>query len=180
MDYTLVRMERKTVSVEVKNNETIVRAPLRMSRRDVDAFVSRHAAWIERQRERQAQRTHLPVTPLTEEEISALLSRAKEVIPQRAAYYAAQIGVTYNRICIKRLHSRWGSCSEKKNLNFNCLLMLAPAEVVDAVVVHELCHLKQMNHSPAFYREVLRVFPDYHRHDRWLREHGEELLARLP
>ncbi|MBQ0100131.1 MAG: M48 family metallopeptidase, partial [Lachnospiraceae bacterium] len=61
-------------------------------------------------------------------------------------------------------------------LNFNCLLMLAPPEVMDSVVVHELCHLKQMNHSKKFYDEVLRVMPDYRARQKWLKEHGAELL----
>ena len=74
----------------------------------------------------------------------------------------------------------WGSCSGKGNLNFNCLLMLAPPAVQDYVVVHELCHRKEMNHSPAFWAEVAGVLPDYASHRRWLRENGNGLIAALP
>ena len=76
-------------------------------------------------------------------------------------YYAPLLGVTYGRITIRNQRSRCGSCSGKKNLKFNCLLKLTPSEVIDSVIVHELAHLKEMNHSDRFYAEVLRVFPDY-------------------
>ena len=72
-----------------------------------------------------------------------------------------------------------GSCSSKGNLNFNCLLMLAPPKVLDSVVVHELCHRKEMNHSKRFYAEVLRVFPDYWAQDKWLKENGNILMSML-
>ena len=114
---------------------------------------------------------------LTEEELRELTKQAKRVIPARAAYYAPKVGVTYGRITIRRQRSRWGSCSSKCNLSFNCLLMLTPPEVIDCVVVHELCHRKEMNHSRRFYAEVLRVFPGYREADRWLRENGKLILA---
>ena len=98
---------------------------------------------------------------LTTDELRALADKARKVIPARAAHYAPLIGVTYGRITIRNQRTRWGSCSSKGNLNFNCLLVLAPPGVLDSVVVHELCHRKEMNHSEKFYAEVLRVFPDY-------------------
>jgi len=117
---------------------------------------------------------------LTQQELDALKKEAKLLIPERVRYFAAKLGITYGRIAIRAQRSRWGSCSSKGNLNFNCLLMLAPTEVTDSVVVHELCHRKEMNHSDRFYREVLRVFPDYWKWDRWLKDHGRELMERLP
>ena len=105
--------------------------------------------------------------------------RAAEVIPQRVAYFAQKIGVTYGRITIRNQKTRWGSCTAEGNLNFNCLLMEAPPEVLDSVVVHELCHRKEMNHSERFYAEVLRVFPDYWAQDKWLKENGHMLMAML-
>ena len=80
---------------------------------------------------------------------------------------------------IRNQKTRWGSCSSNGRLNFNCLLMLAPREVLDSVVVHELCHLKEMNHSDRFYAEVYRVFPEYDRCSRWLKTDGTVLLARM-
>ena len=95
------------------------------------------------------------------------------------AHYAPLVGVSYGRITIRCQRTRWGSCSSKGNLNFNCLLMLAPPEVLDCIVVHELCHRKEMNHSQRFYAEVLRVMPDYRERYKWLKENGHMLMAML-
>lgn len=115
----------------------------------------------------------------TNEEIHEMADMALKVIPERVKYYAEILGVTYGRITIRNQKTRWGSCSSKGNLNFNCLLMCAPPEVIDSVVVHELCHLKQMNHSKAFYAEVLKVFPNYYKCHDWLKENGGALIKRM-
>ena len=86
----------------------------------------------------------------------------------------------YGAIAIRAQRTRWGSCSSRGNLNFNCLLMLAPENVREYVVIHELCHRKEMNHSPGFWAEVARVLPDYGTSRRWLGENGGELIGRLP
>ena len=119
------------------------------------------------------------IEPLSYSDIQALAEKALAVIPDRVKYYAEKIGVTYGRITIRNQRSKWGSCSAKGNLNFNCLLMLAPPEVLDSVIVHELCHRKEMNHSDKFYAEILRVFPDYHKWDKWLKENGGLLIMRM-
>ena len=113
------------------------------------------------------------------EEVHKLADEAVRVLPGKAAYYAPIVGVTYGRITIRNQRTRWGSCSGKGNLNFNCLLMLAPEEVQDYVVVHELCHRLEMNHSPEFWKEVERVLPDYRTAKQWLKEHGDELMGRI-
>ena len=100
-------------------------------------------------------------------------------IPQRVKKYAPIVGVDYGRITIRMQKSRWGSCSSKGNLNFNCLLMAMPEEIRDYVVVHELCHRKEMNHSKRFYDEVYRVFPNYKQCDKWLKENGAILMERM-
>ena len=117
---------------------------------------------------------------ISAEEIKALVKKAKSVIPKKVKHYAPIVGVDYERIFIRTQRTRWGSCSLKKNLNFNCILMLFPDEVIDSVIVHELCHLKHMNHSPAFYAEVERVFPDYKKCRKWLKENGGMYLCRIP
>ena len=118
--------------------------------------------------------------PYTPEEIKTLAEKAHVVIPERVKHYAPLVGVDYGRITIRNQRTRWGSCSSKGNLNFNCLLMLLPDDVIDSVVVHELCHRKHMNHSAKFYAEVERVYPDYKRCSQWLNENGGVYLSRLP
>lgn len=111
--------------------------------------------------------------------IEALKAQAKVVIPEKVKHYAPLVGVDYGRITIRCQRTRWGSCSSKGNLNFNCLLMLMPDEVIDSIVVHELCHRKQMNHSAAFYNEVSKVFPEYKRCQKWLKENGGKIMKRI-
>ena len=112
---------------------------------------------------------------LTRDEIRMLGKRALKLIPERIAYYAPLVGVKYGRITFQNYRSKWGACNRGGDLQFNSLLMLAPPKVLDSVVVHELCHILQLNHSRKFYDEVLRVFPDYWKYDAWLDEHGEIL-----
>ena len=184
MEYELIRSDRRTLAIQVKPDDRIlVRAPKRTSVRAIEAFIKERESWILRTQARlakKAERSEVAGDALTEEELKAMARQAKKVIPQRVAFYAPHIGVTYGRISIRSQKTRWGSCSTKGNLNFNCLLMLAPPEVLDSVVVHELCHRKEMNHSPRFYAEVRRVFPEYDRWHGWLKKNGSALLARLP
>ena len=108
-----------------------------------------------------------------------MADRAAAIIPPRVRHYAALLGVTYGRITIRNQKTRWGSCTSDGNLNFNCLLVETPPEVLDSVVVHELCHRIHQNHSKAFYAEIARVFPDYDRCAKWLKENGGLLIMRM-
>ena len=180
MTYRLIRSNRKTISIEMGPEGLVVRAPHRMSRIQIDRFIDRKKDWIVKHQSRwEEQAKEAAKDPLSMDEIRQLAGKALEVIPGRAAFYAPKIGVTYGKITIKKQRTRWGSCSSKGNLNFNCLLMLTPPEVVDSVVVHELCHRKEMNHSEKFYAEVLRVFPDYYKWNGWLKEHGPGIMRRM-
>ncbi len=184
MDIEIIKSGRKTLAIEVKKDlRVIVRAPLFVSNRDIQRFIAEKSTWIERTisriEARNQQEKKNPTQKYTAEEIHSLADKALEVIPKRVEYYAKIMCVTYGRITIRNQVSRWGSCSAKGNLNFNCLLMLCPAEVMDYVVVHELCHLKEMNHSKKFWSEVSRFCPEYEQHKRWLKEYGNELIGRL-
>ncbi len=178
----VIRSARKSIAVQIRPEGMVVRAPMCMSGGDIAAFLERKRPWIEKHlaecARRQQELTALPA--FSEEELKALTAKAKEQIPKRVAYYAPLVGVSYARITIRCQRTRWGSCSDRGNLNFNCLLMLLPDDVLDSVVVHELCHRKFMDHSPRFYAELERVFPDYLRCSKWLKEHGIEYLSRLP
>jgi predicted metal-dependent hydrolase len=92
------------------------------------------------------------------------------------AYYAEKLGVSYGKITLRQQKTRWGSCAANGNLNFNWLLILAPPEVLDYVVVHELCHRREMNHSQAFWKEVEKILPDYRERQKWLKDNGWRLM----
>ena len=180
MTYRLIRSARKTFAMEMSPEGLIVRVPWRATRTQIEKFIREHEAWIRSHTEkmnRSMQAQH-GGDKLTAEDIRNLTVQAKKIIPERVAFYAAEICVTYGRITIRSQKTRWGSCSTKGNLNFNCLLMLVPSEVLDSVIVHELCHRKEMNHSPRFYAEVLRVYPEYRKWNKWLKENGAAIMSR--
>lgn len=178
----IIRSDRKTLSIQLKTGEIIARAPLHMKDEEIYSFIESKKLWVEKNLAKIEEREKAisEVQPFTQEEINALAEKAKQIIPERVRYYAPKIGVTYNRITIRCQRTRWGSCSSKGNLNFNCLLALFPLEVIDSVVVHELCHRKHMNHSPQFYAEVEKVFPEYKRYHTWLNDNGGVYMGRLP
>ena len=178
----IIRSNRKTFALQVKPKEgLIVRAPHSATEEQIEKIVNNHKAWIEKHLKamEERQKKLASVGKLTIDDVRSLAEKALKYIPERVRHYAPLLGVTYGRITIRNQRSRRGSCSSKKNLNFNCLLMLMPPEVIDSVVVHELCHLKEMNHSGRFYAEVLRVFPDYWKCEDWLKENGRDVLARM-
>ena len=172
MKAQLIRSNRKTICIEItKDAKILVRAPYRATNGEIQRFLEEKADWIQKNlqkmQERQANRELLK-----EEEIEELADKALEVIPKKVAHFAPLVGVDYGRITIRNQKTRWGSCSSKGNLNFNCQLMLLPDEIIDYVVVHELCHRNEMNHSPAFWAEVERILPDYKERRKWLKENG--------
>lgn len=178
--FELIRSNRKTIAIQIKNDgRVLVRAPLRMSKVEIEKFVHSKADWIQKHLNAVRQRQTEPVEAFTQEQIQQLADAALQDIPQRVRKYAAIIDVTVSRITIRSQKTRWGSCSAKGNLNFNCLLMLCPEEIRDYVVVHELCHRKELNHSARFWNEVARVMPDYAAKRKWLKEHGGEFIRRV-
>lgn len=180
---TIRRSKRKTLSVEITPRATVVvRAPYGMPNAKIRQFLMERSGWIEKHIEkmRAALAERPPVEPLSYRQLKELAERALEVIPPKVAGYAQILGVDYGRITVRNQKTRWGSCSGKGNLNFNCLLMLAPAEVREYVAVHELCHRKYMNHSAQFWAAVANALPDYERCRKWLKDNGNSLLSRLP
>ena len=181
--YPIVRSNRKSCAIKVKADGSVtVCAPHHMPLSLIEMFVEQKKGWIEKTQQKiLSVRANKPdVRILSAEEIRYLSDDAKRLIPPRVHYYARQMGVSFKRITIRTQRTRWGSCSSKDNLNFNCLLMLAPEDVLDYVIVHELCHLKEMNHSKKFWAEVEKVLPDYEMSYSWLKKHGGELMAQLP
>ena len=178
----IVRSRRKTLALQVlPTGEIVARAPLRLPERDIHAFAEQHAAWLKaavaraRAGSLAAQRAGI----LSETELQRLRTAARADLTERVTRLAARMGVDFAGITIRAQRTRWGSCSSAGNLNFNCLLMLAPESVLNYVVVHELCHRKHMDHSPAFWQEVARMLPDYKKEEAWLRGEGRVLLMRM-
>ena len=179
IEYTIIRSSRRSVSLVIDTDANlVVRAPLRMTDRAIAEFVASKQNWIEKHLEkmrlRAAKRAEAP--SFTQDEREELIRKALRIIPERAAHFAPIVGVTYGRITVRNQKTVWGSCSTKGNLNFNFMLAALPAEVVDYVVVHELCHRKEMNHSPRFWAEVEKVIPDHKRIRKWLKEEGSVYL----
>ncbi len=183
MEVTVIRSRRRSIAMQLKpDGSVLVRAPRLLPQREIRRFVENHQSWIQNQLKKQAAAQELrdAAEPLDERELKALRESARRDLTQRSAFWAERLGVTYGRISIRHQRSRWGSCSSKGNLNFNCLLMLAPESVRDYVVVHELCHRKHMNHSPAFWQMVEQVLPDWRNAKTWLKRNGETLMLRNP
>ena len=176
----LIRARRKTLSIRITQEGNLeIRAPLGMPKGEIEAFLKEKAQWIETHRAKVlAEYAQGQEAPLGEEEILALAEQMRQRLPEKLNRHAASMGVTFGRVTIRCQQTRWGSCSSRGNLNFNCLLMLAPEEVLDYVVVHELAHRKQMNHSALFWQEVERECPDYKKSLRWLKDRGGALLSR--
>lgn len=181
-EVSVIRSGRKTVSIQVKPNEVIIRAPMRMKEKEIEKFVESKRNWIEKHLKSlsEKQKALENIEPYSDEEIRSFIKKAKEIIPNKVEFYAEKIGVTYNRITIRCQRTRWGSCSSKGNLNFNCLLVLLPDEIIDSVIVHELCHRKHMNHSAKFYEEVEKIFPEYRKCHEWLNRNGSKYMSRIP
>lgn len=176
--YRILRSNRRTIAIQIlPGGEVLVRCPRHMSTAAIHSFVESKSHWIETHLKKQKAVDVADV--FTEEQLQNLVQRAKTELPARVERFAQRIGVSYGRIAVKKQRTLWGSCSGKGNLNFNCLLMLVPEEVRDYIIVHELCHRKQMNHSPEFWREVARVIPEYERHRQWLKDNGQALIGRL-
>ena len=175
-EYELIRSRRKSLAIQVKpDGGVIVRAPLRLAKYRIERFITEHEDWI-RMQQKKVEKYREQIHIITEEERQNGILRAKEIFPERTAYFAKRMGVTYNRITIREQKTRWGSCSSAGNLNFNWRLVLAPREVLDYVVIHELAHRREMNHSAAFWRIVEAEMPDYRKYRDWLKKNGSFLM----
>lgn len=176
------RSKRKSAAIKITADmQIVVFVPLYVSDNEIERMVISKSKWID-EHMLKVQSTideRSKLEKITFEQIKELANQAVEYIPKRVKYYAEKENFVYNKITIKNLVSRWGSCSTKGNLNFNCLLMLTPDYVIDYIVVHELCHLREMNHSEKFWAEVEKIMPDYQRAELWLKQNGGNLIARM-
>lgn len=225
--YDIVYCKRKSLGIKLDENGNIfVRAPMGLSRKQVDRILSEKASWIlthqnslqklskEREEKRyisgtdiyyKGEKYNLHITrvenkkkqkvvlktsikneidiftvDLDEKYIRRFLEtwykeEARRILTEKVDYYGKFFSRSHENIRIKSMKTRWGSCSAKGNLNFNWKIIMAPEEVIDYLVVHELSHLVEMNHSANFYSQLSRILPDYKTHQKWLKENGKYL-----
>ena len=168
MDIVVIRSNRRSFAIEIGRDKIIkVRVPKRASKAQIDDLLKKKQDWILRTLDKMDQRNEVSireaeqVKELSSEEIKKLRKEARARLTELTERWANRIGVSYGNISIRGQKTRWGSCSSKKNLNFNFKLFFLPERLIDYVCVHELAHLKQMNHSKAFWEEVEGQLPDY-------------------
>lgn len=172
--YRLIRSNRKTLAIQVSaSGQVTVRAPRTMSDTTIENFLTQKESWILKHLSHAASE---PVPspgenrPLSDFRRSYYMESARKILKRKTAVYAKKMGVTYGRITIREQKTRWGSCSSKGNLNFNWKLILLAPELLDYVVVHELAHRREMNHSKNFWKIVEAELPDYRERRRRLKE----------
>ena len=167
LEYKLIRSARRSIAIQVGSDGLVVRAPNGMSRAAIEAFIEKHIDWINERLE--AVKRAGPRPQLTQEMEARCRKQAKTLLPGLVAKYAPLVGAYPASIKVTGAQKRFGSCTSKGNVNFAWRLMLYPLEAIEYVVVHELTHLKHMNHSSAFYAAVARVMPDYKRREALLK-----------
>lgn len=177
----IVKQHRKSISIKIRNSSLIeVHAPFGIEDKDIDAFVEKHGDWINAKlaEMKEAESALNSIDVASKAEFDEKIELAKKIIPEKCAYYADMIGVDYGRITLKAQKTLFGSCSAAGNLNFNIALMFAPEKVLDYVIIHELCHLKEMNHSMDFWHEVEKVMKDYKVERQWLNDNGAMIMRK--
>ena len=169
MDYEIKYSARKTISLCIKDGRLTVKAPFGTPKKRISEIVNSHQGWIVKNLKKEKAKND-KFANLTDADIAKLKKTAKEIIPQKVEYYSKIMGLKYGRITITSAKTRFGSCSSEGNLSFSYRLMLYPEGAIDYVVVHELSHLVEMNHSPAFYKVVSAVLPDYKERNKLLKK----------
>lgn len=175
----IIREKRKTLSMRMDRDfRLLIRAPLWVPKARIDDFIDQKKKWIQDQVER-IRDLNEAGKPFTEDEIKALKKQAKLIIPERVEKFSKMLKVTYGKITIRSQKSKWASCMGSGNLNFNCILAICPDEVIDYVVIHELCHRKHMDHSIRFWKMVEKYCPDYKKQKDWIKDEGKYILWRM-
>lgn len=169
MDYKVIKSKRKTIAIQVsKNGEVIVRIPKKLTDQNfIDKFVNDNRQWIEKQLAKSEKRSQF--YDISPQKIEELKRRAKVILPQKVAYFEKVMGVEATGVKITSATTRFGSCNGKNLICFSYRLMMFPEEAIDYVVVHELAHILQKNHSNAFYEIVKAYLPDYKEREKLLK-----------
>ena len=179
-EYQIIRSARKTLSVEIANGGVLVRSPKYLNKRKIEDILFQKQNWITKKLfiSQKIIEANSGIKPLDDDDIKDLRKALSCDIKARCDAFASALGVQYKNITVRLQKTCWGSCSAKKNLNFNCLLMLCPESVRSAIAAHEVCHIKEMNHSKRFYELLYSLHPSYGEDSKWLSEHGKEIIYR--
>ena len=143
--------------------------PKHVSQKRAERFLQTKAEWVLKKREESRTKEVTDVTIVSHEHFLLHKESARFLVHQKAEQWGRVLGASYKTIRIKKTRTRWGSCSSDKNLNFNYKIIFLPEELQDYLIVHELCHLSEMNHSERFWSLVEEVVPDYRSHERALK-----------
>ncbi len=169
MNYNLVRSNRRTLSLSVsRQGDVTVRAPLDMPQNAIDAFVEKHAEWIDKNLERVNSSPKPP--SLSKSEIEQLRVRAQAYMTERTLYFAGLMNVQPRDVKITLARARWGSCSSRNSICYSYKVMLLPPELIDYIIVHELAHILEKNHSKGFYAIIGDHIPDFRERERKIKE----------
>lgn len=170
MDYEIIHTKRRSVGIRVTpQGKVIIRAPHRMSKKSIEEIVEKHHVWIENRLNKLSSTPSITYTA-TKEEINNLKEKTKEIVLPLVEKHASLMGVTPTKINFTSAKRVFGSCTSQKHLNFSFRLCLYPVEAVEYVVVHELAHILQMNHSKKFWAVVENRLPDYKKRKELLKE----------
>ena len=171
--------KRKTIGIHITGEQTIqVKAPYFTSEKMIEKILLEKKSWLESTLKKLENQKEYYIREFSDMEQKKYREKAREILTKKAESYGKYMGVTFGRIAIKDQKSCWGSRSRKGKLNFNWRLILMPEEIMDYVVVHELAHLKELNHSQAFWKIVEKVIPDYKARRKWLKEQGGYYIRR--
>ena len=170
MEINVVYSKRRTISISIEKCVVIVKAPIGTKKKTIKEMLDKHSHWIEKHLLKQKKKQDL-MSSLTDEDIKRLKKEAKIYLKEKTDYFSKIMGLQYGRITITSAEKRFGSCSSKGNISYSYRLMLYPEQAREYVVVHELAHLKEMNHSKRFYSIIETVLPDYRERRRILKSY---------
>lgn len=172
VSYTIRKSKRaKRVALNIyPDGRVVVTVPFLKSESLAHRFVRLNASWIQRQLKYYEQFTDTSLAKLTRRDYLRDREKARALILDRLKYFKGVYGLSYNRVSIRNQKTCWGSCTAKRNLNFNYKLLYLEPQLRDYVIVHELCHLKELNHSSRFWNLVAETVPEYKKLRRELRK----------
>jgi predicted metal-dependent hydrolase len=169
--------KRRSIVLQVKNGQVFLKAPLLTPIKFLEGLVTKKQHWINEKIEvsKKVQEYKESKKSISQETAALYKKEFGAYLEEKVNFYAQQIGVTFNKISIRKTVSRWGSCTSKGNLSFSIFLWDTPNHVIDYVIVHELCHRKHMNHSKDFWNLVGANYPEYKLAEKWLKINGSRI-----